>query len=366
METLPSGAPLPLAVAPQQAQAPVVETPAPVVVETPVVADPPPVPVVVADPPPVTPPVPEPPPAAIPTFEELTGGRFKSAEEIDAVVSKINNPQVQKILEAITDESKIMELSPLFNELSVDYSKLSPIEIIRKGWETSQGRYYTDGGQKEEAFESHLRNEFSVTDPDDIEGNYGISGDGWGKLNERADQYRNQFTSQQSQTRQSLSEALLAVEKPQAPVMTDADIEAHMREYQSVLQSFNPDLSVLAQEVAPLIDAAPSAEWLAQTAKELSEAPNLMLDRYITVENGVPKYNLKQILQDRYILDHYANHVSTAATKSAQLGKGVGAATIVQNLANVGPTTTPSLATNGDPRPKLPSGAPMPIGLKRG
>lgn len=358
---LPSGAPIPLEVRPE------VATPAAAAAP----AEPPPAPaaepvVPVETPVNTAPPANEPPPAAPEikpiSLEQLTEGRFKSVDEINAAIeaAKKIDPIVENIAKIMTDGQKLEELSPLFNELSVDYNKMPPIEIVKMGWEQGAGRFYEEGPEKEEAFEAHLRNEFSVTDPDDFKGKYGTSGDGWGKLNERADQYRTQFSARQAQTRQSLSEALRPVEQPNALTLTQEEIEAHMREYQSALQSFQPDFSALSKEVAPLLDTAPPADWLASTAKELAEAPNLMLDRYLVVENGVPRYNMKQILQDKYILDNYHHLVSTAATKSAQLGKGAGAAAIVQNLSNA---TAPTAVQGSDTRPKLPSGAPLPTAL---
>ena len=354
METLPSGAPMPIATPAVEtpAVAPVVETP---VVETPVVET-----SVVETPPPTI---------EAPAFnwKEETG--YESRDDINSAIEagrraqeQLSNPILQSLLSSISDPEKITELAPLVQSLTIDYDKMSPIQVARAGWDKEYGAYAPEGPLKEEAFEEYLRTEFSISDPDDVANSYGASAGGITKFNAKVAGYRTEFKTDQQNTRSSLSQVLQPKVEQPSPQMTQSEYDAQMREYQSDLAAFKPDVAGIAPEIASMIDTAPSAEWLQTTAQELSQAPNLMLDRYLTFDNGVAKYNMKQILQDRWKIDHYDKHMADVAAKSGQTGKAAGAMKIVEKLQHT--DETPSLvASSQAPAGTLPSGARRPIGL---
>lgn len=352
METLPSGAPMPIATPAVEtpAVAPVVETP---VVETPVVET-----SVVETPPPTI---------EAPAFnwKEETG--YESRDDINSAIEagrraqeQLSNPILQSLLSSISDPEKITELAPLVQSLTIDYDKMSPIQVARAGWDKEYGAYAPEGPLKEEAFEEYLRTEFSISDPDDVANSYGASAGGITKFNAKVAGYRTEFKADQQNTRSSLSQVLQPKVEQQPPQMTQDEYDALIQKHLSDMESFTPDMAGITPEIASMIDTASLAQWKQERATELAKAPHSWLDRYLT-DNG-KAYNLSQIWLDSYKVDHYDKHITQVAAKSGQTGKAAGAMKIVEKLQHT--DETPSLvASSQAPAGTLPSGARRPIGL---
>jgi len=359
--------------APAPSAEPIVE---PIVVQTPAATETAPVtttePVTTTDNPVVVETKTEPP---VVDFATLTGGKYKDLSEVEALETarttaeqraldleaKYNKPELQNWLEALTDEAKFAQLAPVIADLSINYKEMPPLDLIRRGWDEEYSQFVPPTRSKQEAYEEYLNSTFSVTDPNDRENGYGATSMGETNLLAKADSLRQKFESRQAENRTLAKEALQAREVPQnqAPQLTAEQIEAQRLANLAAFTSFKPALDGISEVASPFLDLAPQSEWLTSRAKELSENPFALLDKYFPVVNGVVIPNVSQILKDEWFLTHGPSKINEVAEKAIAHGRADGTTKIVERLQN--PAPAPGMA---QARPtttwRSPTGAPPP------
>jgi len=332
--------------------------------------------------PPETPPAStEPPPAVpdpiVPDFSTLTGGKYKDISEVEALETRLqdaerirqeteakyNRPELQNWLEMVSNPDRVSELAPIIADLSINYKEMDPIALIRKGWDEEYSQFVPAHRAKQDVFEEYLNATFSVTDPNDRENGFGATGTGETNLLAKADSYRQKFESRQEANRTLAKEALQATAPPpvnQAPVMSDEQKEAQIKANLAAFNSFKPALEGVSEIASPFLELAPQTEWLTSRAKELSENPFAILNRYFPVdENGIVQPNVSQILNDMWLLDNASSLINGLTEKTIAHGRADGTTKIVERLQN--PTPTPGLAqTRPTTQWKSPTGAPPP------